>query len=370
MQQITQPKPAVGIIVDTDLGNGIDDALALALLYGLDGKNEIRFVAISVSKPNLNSAAFAEVIGRFYAGAVSGAFNAVGRTLPVALALKGAHPEDTPMLTEPLAKKKADGQPAYSHGLQRILDTAEVGATLRNALTGQHDQNAIVLMLGPATNLVTLLDVPGAKDWISRKVRFLAIMGGDYSGGGPEFNIKSDIPAARRLFAEWPTPIVASGYEVGKELLYPAASIEKDFAWSESHPVVDAYRAYKAMPYDAPTWDMTAALYAARPDAGFFKLSEPGTISVAEDGRTTFAAGSNGKHRHLIFDPAQKEKIIQTYIELASAKPVVRAPRRRPNQQQDMPKPPAAPPAGTPPSAPATQEVKPPPPPPPPAGDN
>jgi hypothetical protein len=31
----------------------------------------------------------------------------------------------------------------------------------------------------------------------------------------------------------------------------------------------------------------------------------------------------------LIFDPAQREKIIQTWVELASAKPVPRQPFRR-----------------------------------------
>ena len=79
-------KPCVGLVVDTDLGSRIADALALALLYGLEGKNEGRVVAVSVSKPNLKAAALAEVIGRFYAGAVSGAFGSFSRTLPVGLA--------------------------------------------------------------------------------------------------------------------------------------------------------------------------------------------------------------------------------------------------------------------------------------------
>ena len=81
-------------------------------------------------------------------------------------------------------------------------------------------------------------------------------MGGAFPQGEPEFNIKTDIPAARKLFAEWPTPIVASGYEVGEALPFPASSIENDFSWSPAHPVVEAYKAYRPMPYDARTWDM------------------------------------------------------------------------------------------------------------------
>lgn len=341
MQFSGQSKPPVGIIFDSDMGNSIDDALAMALLYGFDGKNEARVVSVSVSKSNLKAAAFSEAVGRFYAGAVSGAFGAFGRTLPVGLSTDGKMPEDTPMLTGPLEKRNAEGAPVHAHGIHKLTDTAEPHALIRNAFTSQHDQNAIVILAGPATNLARALDLPGVKDLIARKVRFLSVVAGAYPDGPPEFNVQTDIPAAKKLFAEWPTPVVASGHEVGEALLFPASSIEKDFAWSPAHPVVDAYRACKPMPYDAPTWDMTAVLYAIRPQEGYFKLSGPGTIQVLDDGRTGFTASPEGKHRYLILDPAQKERILKTYSEIASAKPVVRQPRfRQQQQQQQQAKPP------------------------------
>src|SRR5215467_8055889 len=144
--------PPIGIVLDSDIGNRIDGVLALALLYGLDGKGECRMVATTVSKPNLKSAALSEVIGRFYAGEVSAAFNASGRTLPVGLATSGAHKEDTPMLSV-LGKHTADGKLAYTHGIERIADTAEPVDVLRNALSAQHPGNAIVVVTGPASNL-------------------------------------------------------------------------------------------------------------------------------------------------------------------------------------------------------------------------
>jgi inosine-uridine nucleoside N-ribohydrolase len=346
MQNQGQEKSPVGIIFDCGLGDRIDEALALALLYGLDGKNEARVISLSVSKPNLKAAALCEAIARFYNGASSGAFGAMGRTLPVGLADEGKMPEETPMLTAPLSRRNGEGAPLYNHGIEKLSDTAEARALIRNALTAQPDQNCIVVLTGPATNLARVLDLHGVKDLISRKVLFLSVVGGAYSDGPPQFNIKTDIAAAKKLFAEWPTPIVASGNEVGASLLFPAASIEKDFAWSSAHPVVDAYRAYKPMPYDAPTWAVTAVLYAVRPQEGYFKLSDPGTISVLDDGRTKFTLLPEGRHRYLIMDPAQKDRIIKIYSEIASAKPVPRQPRRRSQQQQqqrqaDQPKPPA-----------------------------
>jgi hypothetical protein len=343
MQAQGQTNASVGIIFDTGLGNRIDEALAMALLYGLDGKGEARVIALSVSKPNLKAAALCEAIARFYAGASSGAFGAVGRTLPVGLAEEGKLAEDTPMLTVPLARRGEDGKPLYNHGIEKLTDTAEVRALIRNALAQQPDQSCVVVLTGPATNLAKLLELPGAKDLIASKVRLLSIAGGAYPSGAPQFNIKADISAAKKLFAEWPTPIVAAGDEVGTALPYPAASIEKDFAWSPAHPVVDAYRAYQPMPYDAPTAAMAAVLYAVRSQAGDFKLSEPGAIEVLDDGRTKFTPSPEGKHRYLMLDPARQERVLKTFVELASTKPVPRQPRRRQPQQQQQATPPKPP---------------------------
>ncbi len=289
------------MVFDSDLGNRIDSVLAMALLFGFAGKNDWRVASLSVSKPNLKAAAFCAALSRFYLGPMS------ERTLPVGLADQGARPEDTPILTVPLAK------PVYQHAITKLTDTAEVTALIRNALTAQQDQNAVVILAGPATNLAKLLTLPGAAEVIARKVKFLSL------AGGP--NLKADVPAARKLFAEWPSPIVAYGDDTGDAPVFPASSIEKDFAWATDHPVVDAYRASAPMPFDAPTGDMTPVLYAARPQEGYFKLSEPGAIAMLDDGRVKFTPSADGKHRQLSLDPAQKDRIVRVYTEVASLKP-------------------------------------------------
>lgn len=316
MQFQGQGKPPVGVVFDCDMGNTIDDALALALLYGLQGKNTLRVISVSVSKPNLKAAEYCDVVTRFYSGEPGGFF----APAPIGLALAPRMDPDPAMVTAPLARQNAEGKPQYSCGISKLNDTADPIAQIRNALTAQFDQNAVVVLTGPATNLAGVLDLPGTHELIARKVKFLCAA-----------DFGRDLPAARKLLAEWPTPIVFAGPELGDALPYPAASIEKDFAWSPAHPIVDAYRAYKPMPYDAPSWAMTAVLHAARPAEPDFKLSDPGTLTVLDDGRIRFAASAQGKHHQLIYDPEQKEKIIQIYTELASAKPVPRQPRFRPD---------------------------------------
>jgi hypothetical protein len=67
---------------------------------------------------------------------------------------------------------------------------------------------------------------------------------------------------------------------------------------------------------------MAAVLYAGRPKEGYFKVSDPGTISISDSGAMSFAASDKGKHHRLTIDPDQKDKVAQAYIELTSAKPV------------------------------------------------
>jgi inosine-uridine nucleoside N-ribohydrolase len=334
---LLQVRPAPGIVFDSDLGDGIEAVLALALLYGLDTKGDVRAVALSLTRNDLGAAAFVEAVMKFYA---AGGFS---RTMAVGMADESKPQPASSMISTALARKKADGSPAYTYTIHNVNDTAEVGALLRNAFTAQHDGNGIMVTAGPASNLARLLAVPGAKELLQRKCSVLVMAAGVFGEGAPDPHVTADIASAKKVFAEWPGPVVAVGQEIGNQVLFPGESIEKDFTHSPEHPIVDAYRAARQMPYDASTWDMAAILYAARPKETFFRTSEAGTITVADDGRITFRPSANGLHRYLIANPAEKDRLIATYRQLASVKPV---PRRRPgppqvNQQKPQaPKPP------------------------------
>ena len=326
MQFPGEGKPPLGIAFDSDIGNNVDDVLALALLYGFDAKKppEARLISLSVTKSNLKAAGFCEAFDRFYTEITNREIpERFRRSNPpaIGLSLDGKMAGDTPLLTEPLSKQREDGKLLYPHEIEKPTDTADAAALIRNGFTAQHDHNAAVVLTGPATNLAEVLDLHGAKEIVAAKVRLLVVAAGAYPEGPPEAAIVTDIAAAKKLFAEWPSAIVAVGPEIGEQLPYPASSIENDFGWTASHPVVDAYRAFRSMPYDAPATALAAALYAVRPEEGYFRLSEPGTISVLDDGSTRFTPSADGQHRYLILDPEKKEQIIKTYTEIVSAEP-------------------------------------------------
>ncbi len=301
----------VPVIFDTDMGNDIDDALALALLHALETRGECRIIAVTITKDNPWAAPYIDLVNTFYHRP----------EIPIGMVKRsGVTPEDSPMIRIPSERKRADGSFLYPHKLKTGADAPDATAVLRQALAAQPDHSVVIIQVGFSTNLAHLLDDSGeldqSRELVARKVKLLVLMAGDFAKHNPEFNIKMDIPSAQKLLRDWPTPIVTSGFEIGNSMLFPASSITRDFP--ANHPVADAYRNYQKFPYDRPTWDITAALYAVRPNDGYFSLSGPGTIQVDKSGVTTLLPASDGKHRYLVMNDVQRARALEAMILLSS----------------------------------------------------
>ncbi|HTS64347.1 MAG TPA: nucleoside hydrolase [Candidatus Acidoferrales bacterium] len=303
------------VIFDTDMGNDVDDALALALLHALESRGECRLIAVTITKDNQWSAAYVDLVNTFYGRA----------DIPVGVVKgSGITPEDSAMVRVPAARRNPDGTFVYPRRLAGGAEAPEAAALLRRVLAEEKDGSVVIVQVGFSTNLARLLDSPEDLDLVRRKVKLLSVMAGNFAQPKPEFNVQKDTASAMKLFERWPTPIVASGYEIGAALLFPATAIQHDFAYVRDHPVAEAYRNYMRMPYDRPTWDPTAALYAVRPDAGYFSLSPPGRITADFAGRTQFRPDPAGPHRYLVLDGAQHARALEALILLASQPPARR----------------------------------------------
>ena len=317
--QQEQPDPP-GVLFDSSLNGGVDQVLALAMLFHLQATRSVRLASISTGDFNLKNAAFLDAVARFYSGGQAG-YSPGRRMLPVGMATSGA-PSDmaSPMVSAVLAKSGPDGQPAYPHTVHGLTDTADAAAVTRNALMAYEDQNAVVILGGAPTNLVSLLDLPDGADWAARKVRVLSIAGGRFDGGAADPVLAANVAAFRRLLADWPTPIVLAGLELNV-LTFPGIHLDEISGGSPDHPIVDAYRAAGSTPYDAPTRALAAMLHAIRPDEGYYELSEPGTVSLLDDGTTRFTPSPQGRHRYLSVRSGSEARVLETYTTLLSAPP-------------------------------------------------
>jgi inosine-uridine nucleoside N-ribohydrolase len=320
---IINSAPVKGLVIDTDLGNDIDDSLAMLVAYSLESAGECNILGIAINKDNYYTALYADILNTFY-----------GRgDLEIGIVKDGKTPEDG-SFARSVAESMVNGEYKYPRSRTDFDMTAV--ELYRKQLADAGDNSVVIVSIGFLTNLAALLESGpdsysqlSGTELVTRKVSLLSVMAGNFSdvardecgNAGAEYNIKYDIPAAQSVCRQWPGEIVFSGVEVGKQILYPARSIEEDFAWAGNHPVVDGYNLFGKMPYDRPTWDLTSVLYAVRPDGGYFDLSRPGRVEVNDAGITVLREQPGGLHRYLIVDPAKINELRDLMVNLCSRNP-------------------------------------------------
>lgn len=302
----------VRLIFDTDIGNDIDDALALAIIHAFENRGEAKLVAVTVTKDNRWAAPYVDIVNTFY-----------GRPdVPIGAARNGKTRDDGNYV------RQVSQSGLYSHRLTDGGNAPDAVLLLRKILAAEKNGGVVIAQTGFSTNLARLIKSPpdsisalSGLELLRRKVRLISLMGGNFATReGGEYNIVTDLDAARTLFSECPVPIVVSGYELGAQILYPETSIEHDFGYVAHHPIAEAYRLYDRMPYDRPTWDLTSVLYAVRPEESF-QTSEPGRITVLDHGRVAFTPQADGLHCYLRATKQQRERALRTMIQLVTMPP-------------------------------------------------
>jgi inosine-uridine nucleoside N-ribohydrolase len=308
------------IIFDTDMGNDIDDALALAVIHSLQNRAECDLLAVTTTKDADECAPYVDAVNTFY-----------GRgDIPIGEVVDGVTMFKSKFL--PVGQIQDDGEYRYSHDLQVGFAVPEAVGLLRKTLAAQEDGSVIVVQVGFSTNLARLLmseadehsDLSGM-ELVKRKVSTLSIMAGAFQplNGKPhrEFNIIMDKPAAKSLIENWPTPIVWSGFEIGLAIRFPAISIDEEFKYVDHHIIQESYQAYMPTPHERPTFDLTSVLWAVRPNHGYFTLSEPGRVTMNEHGETTFEAQEGGRDRYMTVTADQIQRTREVLAALASEPP-------------------------------------------------
>lgn len=304
---------SVKVIYDTDIGNDIDDVLALQILLNLHKSSTIDLLGITISKSNPYTIGFVDGYCRY---------NGIN-DLPIGFVYEGPNSNDGKYLKQVL-DTIINGKSIISPKItikNYVLDAWELQ---RKLLSNSEDNSVIMISVGPLTNLRRLIESSGDQysplngiELINKKVKFLSLMGGNYSGKGDiiEWNIMQDIESSIIVFNEWPSRIVASGFEIGKMILYPHESILDDFSDEETNPLCISYKLFDKMPYDRPVWDLTSVLYAVEPEENYFSLSPPGTIYINSEGDSHFIANKEGRHQHLKLDSMNTDRILERLVE-------------------------------------------------------
>lgn len=311
----TEISGPIKIIFDTDMGNDVDDALALDMLFKYQQQGKIDLLGIASSKPEEGSVEYIDILNTFYGHP----------ELPIGYVVDGGANNDNVNYALAVATMTDSlGAPLYPRSHTEPGSIEPAVKMYRRLLAEQPDNSVTIVAVGFSTNLSQLLateadeysPLSGA-DLVSKKVKQLVMMAGHMTDPNwHEYNIYNDLTAAQNVFANWPTMLITSPWEVGGDILYPGESIENDFAQYKHHPMVDGYKAYLPMSYDRPTWDLTAVLYAVEGTGDYFDVSAPGTIDVSAGGITTYTANPDGTRHYLTTTPEQKDAIRARFLEL------------------------------------------------------
>jgi inosine-uridine nucleoside N-ribohydrolase len=280
-----QPGP-VAIIFDTDIAPDYDDVGALAMLHALSDKGEAKILATISCNAFETTAPTLSVINTYFNRA----------DIPI-----GIVKSDSPNYSCP--RLWAQGIIAnYPHAIKSNNDAMEAVQLYRKILSAQPDTSVTIVSVGTLTNIANLLnsepDEHSGDDGlqlVKRKVKSLGAMAGgiDSTGNsGYEWNVMADIPAAQKVFNDWPSTITLSAFEIGVNIftgmkLINNASIQKS-------PVKDAYQI--SLNYDGSTigrysWDQTAVLIAVRGIGPYFNYRKL-NLAIKDDGKDTVITGN------------------------------------------------------------------------------
>jgi inosine-uridine nucleoside N-ribohydrolase len=181
---VTRPAVAKPVILDTDICDDIDDTWALSLMLQSPELTP-KLITTAVG----NTEAKAKVVAKF--------LQRVGRTdIPVGIGIKqhdGAHRQ-----TAWAADYDLSAYPGtiYKDGVQAIIDTVM-----------NSPERITIIAIGPLPNVAAALE---REPRIAEKADFVGMHGSIFKGYGgkstpdPEYNVKADVAACRKVFtAPW-----------------------------------------------------------------------------------------------------------------------------------------------------------------------
>ena len=314
-QSVAKPQ---SIIFETDMGNDIDDAMALDLLFKNMDMGNIKLLGVSVHKNNPYAKEYIDVMRCWYGY----------KKMPIGVNSACVTDMDcVDYCTKTVQMKNEVGEPLFVGSKKPKYE--EAVEMYRRLLAKADDNSVVIVTVGFSTTIAQLLESPSDKysrlsgrELVARKVKYLSVMAGEFTlPDFAEYNVWNDLEAARTLFETSPVPMVFTPWQLGDQVQYPGKSIEQDFAWGEPHPMVEAYKHYLQMPYNRPTWDVIAAYYACHPEAGCFTISEPGNVKVVGKGITQFTPAKDGKCRYLTATPQQVKQILDYFYQVIPQKP-------------------------------------------------
>jgi inosine-uridine nucleoside N-ribohydrolase len=261
------------LILDTDIGSDVDDAMALAQLLG---SSDVELLEVHTVYGDTRLRA---QLARRYAG------------------LGGREVDVVPGAAEPVSGKKvwwAGHEGSLHEGLSAEVVSSDSAPERLVARLREQPGEIDVAAIGPLTNLAVALRLePEAARWI----KHLWVMGGSFGDDRPEHNFACDDVAAQAVLNAG-IPTTVTGLEITQQVTIGPELLERI---RRAGPLgralgadIEQWWAYWNETWNVPH-DPVAILALSRPD--LFSFSEAGRVTIAAGGHSTFTPDPEGTVR-------------------------------------------------------------------------
>ena len=305
-EKVNDISSPVRVIFDTDIGPDVDDAGAVAVLHSLADNNEVKILGMVCNITSPWAAPCLDALNTYY-----------GRPDILIGTLKGKGSSGDSPEWSGLTFTKAIAE-TFPNDLKSGTNAPDATYLYRKILNAEKDLEVVIISVGALTNLRNLIhSTPDSissltgVELVKRKVKLLSLMAGNYPKGiRQDPNFSADIEASIEVINRWPTPIVFSGEEIGKEIktgttLFQTKKnnpVRRAYLLWDSHfwPMWDStFKAGQSV-HSHDSYDQTSVLFACRGTKNYWKLSEPGINKVFANGLNEFQVRKAGKYSYLI----------------------------------------------------------------------
>lgn len=316
--------PPVKVIFDTDMLTDFDDVGALACLHALADAGECEILATISSTRGNASVGAVEVINSYYGrpDLPVGSPKGIGVLGP----FPGAKSKVDP--ASPLCDKTGGDGGHYKY--RKLLadypgwyrhadadDAPDANEVYRRVLAAQPDGSVTICSVGFLTNMRRLLETKpddisplDGKALVSKKVKLWVAMACQYPAG-KEYNSMWDAESSRIALENWPTPIVFSDFQYGRDCFAGRVVAEME---GERNPVKDVFAGNIPSRDEVrgdsakwlqrqfgmggrAAWDETAVLVAVRGTEPYFNVERGTYRMIGTDGADEWAPDAeNGPH--------------------------------------------------------------------------
>ena len=297
----------IPVIFDTDMGPDYDDVGAITLLHAFADSGKCQILATMASNRYEGIAAVLNV------------FNTYFKRPDIPIGVPGGNApniRDKQHWTDSILAN-------YPHTIKHNTDAHSAVSLYRKVLARQPDHSVVIITVGFLTNLADLLesgpDSASKLDGLElakKKVKLLVSMAGIFPRG-KEFNVLSDASAALAVSKDWPSPIIFSGFEIGRRIKTGIPLVNNPAI--QNSPVKDAFRISMAFsPEDAQgrmSWDETAVFVAVLGYTPWYSLRH-GKMLVDTYGGNTWEDSVDEHQAHLVegLPAATVQQLINTLM--------------------------------------------------------